>query len=211
MAQPVWSQGAFQFGPDERAGEWDISFLAIYLDSEDLAGEGGSSLGIRDDWGFGFNIGYNFTNHLALGFEMNFLNPSYDATVIPEDPAETPVTFSHKMDMFNGLLKGTYNLFSGPFTPFVDVSMGFTYVDSRVADGPPSTGCWWHPWYGFICSQFWNTYDDTRFNYGGGLGLRWDINRNMFLRATYSLMRVDVGNTSDPTFDMGRLEFGWRN
>ena len=38
---PAWSQGAFRFGPDERAGKWDFSLQAIYQDSEDhIKGQG---------------------------------------------------------------------------------------------------------------------------------------------------------------------------
>lgn len=215
LAPLAWSQGAFRSGPNERAGEWNLSLEVLYLGSENLSGgsEPGqqvSSLGINDDWGFGFGFGYNFTNHLALSFDMNFLRPRYNATLVPEDPADGPETFSHHMDMFNGLVKGTYNLIDGPITPFVDLSAGFTYIDSNVADRPPTTGCWWDPWWGYICQTFTSTYSDTRFNYGGGVGIRWDINRDMFLRASYSIMKVDFGKTSDPEFGMGRLEIGWR-
>ncbi len=40
--------------------------------------------------------------------------------------------------------------------------------------------------------------------------MRWDFNRDMFLRASWSLMKSDTGSSNDPTFDMGRIEIGWR-
>jgi len=211
VAPVAWSQGAFRFGPDDRVGEWNLSLQAVYLGSESTSGANGSAVELQDDWGFGFMLGYNFTNHLALGFEMNFLDPRYNYTVVPDEPNPTPQTVSHTASIFNGTFKGTYNLLEGPVTPFIDVNLGWTYIDSNVANAPPVTGCWWDPWWGYVCRSFWSTYDDTNFSYGGGLGIRWDFNRDMFLRASYSIQKLDVGSgSSDPSWDMGRIEIGWR-
>jgi len=210
-AAPItWSQGALRAGPDQRAGEWNFSLEPVYIGSEGISGKNGSSLDIKDEWGLGFNIGYNYTNNWALSFEVNFLKPRYDAIIVPEEAGLGPQKFSHKMDMINGLLKGTYNFVDGPVTPFIDLSVGFSYLDSNVADRPPTTGCWWDPWWGYVCQSFSSTYSDTRFNYGGGIGLRWDLSPGMFLRASYSLMKIDLGKSDNPTFDVGRLDIGWR-
>jgi len=211
VAPAAMSQGAFRFGPDERANEFDISFHTVYTGSESVSGPNGSGLKVDDDWGFGLAVAYNFTNHLALGFEMSFLNPRYEYTIVPDQPNSTPQTVNHRADIFNGVFRGTYNILKGPVSPFIDVAAGWRYLDSNVASGPPITGCWWDPWWGYICRPVWNTYSDTSFTYGGGLGLRWDVSRDMFLRATYSLMKTDSGASSDPTFDMLRFEIGWRN
>lgn len=205
MAPAAWSQSAFRYGSDDRAGQWDMSFEIIYLDSETLSGPEDLSLAINDDWGFGFSFGYNFTGHLALGLEMNFLSPGYTLTGTP-DGETTPQTLSHKMDMFNGLVKGTYNLIDGPITPFVDLSLGFSYLDSNIKDGP--NYCYPDWYWGWVC--FSDTHDTTKFNYGGGLGLRWDVSRDIFLRTSYSIMKIDLGNSSDLSLGMGRLEIGWR-
>jgi hypothetical protein len=198
---------------NERTANWDMSLGVLYQGSESAGGGAppglqSSSLEIDDDWGFAFNFGYNFTSHWALSFDMSFLTPSYKATVVPDDPAVSPETVSHSMDMFSGVVRGTYNILSGPITPFVDLSAGFTYIDSNVVDRPPTTGCWWDPWWGYVCSSFVSTYSDTRFNYGGGLGVRWDLGE-LFLRATYSVVKIDFSNSDDPTFGVGRLDVGW--
>jgi len=172
VAAAAVSQDAFR---DERAGEWNLSLLAIYLGSKSSAGSNGSSINVQDDWGLGFMVGYNFTNHFALGFEMNFLEPRY------------------------------------PVTPFIDLSLGLTNLDSNVTEGLPTTGCWWDYWWGYVCQSWWSTYSDTNFSYGGALGIRWDISSAIFLRASYNLLRIDTGSSSsDPTLDMGRIEIGWR-
>lgn len=211
VASPLaWSQGAFRYGPDERAGEWNLSLMAAYQGEESVSGENGSGIKLKDDWGFGFAVGYNFNNHLALSGEFTFFDPNYDYTIVPDGPNPTPETFSHEASIFNAMMKGTYNILSGPITPFIDITLGWQSVDSNVASGPPATGCWWDPWWGYVCRNFWNTYSDSGMTYGAGIGLRWDVSRAMFLRASYSAMKADTGRSGDPTFDMGRLEVGWR-
>jgi hypothetical protein len=214
----AWSQGSYRFGNDERAGNWETALQLAYLSSESVSGSGGSGIDISDDWGIGIVFGYNFTNHLSAGFEMNYLTPRYDATFVPDDGMGnpgTPQTINHKLTIFNGQFKGTYNILKGPITPFVDVSLGWTYVDSNVTDGPPVTGCWWDPWWGYVCRNFYSTYNDTGFSYGGAVGMRWDMvqwqaTRNMFLRGSYGILKTDFGGGSgDPSLDMGRIEFGW--
>jgi hypothetical protein len=44
--------------------------------------------------------GYNFTKHFALGFEMNFLEPRYNYTIVPDGPNATPQTVSHRLTTF---------------------------------------------------------------------------------------------------------------
>lgn len=204
MAPQAWAQGAFRFGSNERAGQWDLSLGAVYQDSEFIMGPGDSTLDIKDRWGFGLTFGYNFTNHLALSFEFDFISPSYELSGTTEDNGFQ--TISHRMDMFNGLLKGTYNLLEGPVTPFIDLSIGFSYTDSKIQDGP--SYCYPDWYWGWVCYS--SSHDDTNLNYGGGLGIRWDINRDMFMRASYSIMKLDISSTSDPEFGVGRIEFGWR-
>jgi len=210
LSPVAWSQGTFRYGPDERGDEWNVSLEVLYQGSESASGENGSGVELDDDWGLGFALAYNFNNHLALGGEFNFLNPSYKYTVVPDEPNPTPETISNRASLFNAMLRGTYNILSGPVTPFVDVTLGWAHIDSNVADSPPITGCWWDPWWGYICQPFWSTYSSSGVTYGGGVGLRWDFSRDMFLRASYSRMKADFGTSDEPTFDIGRLEIGWR-
>jgi opacity protein-like surface antigen len=215
MSPSVWAQGTFRYGPDERAGEWNVSLAAVYQGEEGSSSTNGAGLKIKDDWGFGFNMDYNFTNHLALGFDMTFLKPRYEATYVPGSgdppvPGE-PVTVSHKASIFHGQLKGTYNLLAGPFTPYADVAFGWSHIDSNVADGPPITGCWWDPWWGWVCRSSFSTYDDSDWTYGGGLGVRWDVSRDMFVRVNYNVLRMDIGRSSGSgQFNTTRFEIGFR-
>ena len=194
-----------------RSGSWEWSFAALYQESKSMGSEGGSTLDVDDALGFGFNFGYNFTNHFTLGFDLDFIKPDYRAVLVDDMvmPADTTV-IDHKFSQFNGRLKGTYSFLDGPFIPFVEAGLGWTYIDSNVADGPPITGCWWHPWWGYICSNFYNTFSETSFTYGAGLGFRYHFPGGTFLKASYNVWELDgVGNISDPTITGVRVEFGW--
>lgn len=194
----------------ERAETWDIGVQASYLGSNTLDGEQGSSLSIDSEWGFGLWGTYNFTNRLALGFDINWTQPRYEARFIPEDDPD-PVTISTRLDIFSIQGRGVFHFFEGPLTPFVEAGIGWTNVDSNVSSSPPINGCWWDPWWGYICRPFYSTYQENLLSYSGALGLRWDINPYYGLRAAYGLMGFDSSSRSENgDFDMARLEFAWR-
>ena len=98
----------------------------------------------------------------------------------------------------------------GPLSPFVEAGIGWSYFDSNVADGPPVTGCWWHPWWGYICSNFYSTFSSTEFSYGAALGLRYIMRGGMTLKLSVNQYWLDVGNAGgDPELNAARLEVGW--
>jgi opacity protein-like surface antigen len=174
-----------------KANSWEFTLGGIYQYGERASGTGGSSLDMSSDLGFAFNLGYHFTNKLALGADFDFLSPSYTAIIADENDPSNTQRIDHKLSQFNGRLKGTCNFIDGPFTPFVEVGLGWTYMDSNVANGPPVTGCWWDPWWGYICSGFYQTFSGTDFSYGGSLGARYDIAGGSFIRASDTLQPVN--------------------
>lgn len=195
----------------DRSRSWEWSFGAIYQESKSMGSEGGSTLDIDDAIGLGINVGYNFTNRLSLGFDLDWISPDYKAVLIDDTvvPAETRV-IDHEFTQFNTRIKGTFNLLDGPFMPFVEGGIGWTFIDSNVADGPPITGCWWHPWWGYICDNFYSTFSETTFTYGLGLGFRYHFRGDTFLKASYSVWELDsVGNAGDSSLSGARIEYGW--
>jgi hypothetical protein len=194
-----------------RANTWEWSFGAIYQASKNMSSQAGSSLKIDDDYGISFNIGYNLSNHLTLGVDLDWISPDYHAFLV-DDSVSPPrtTTIDHEFSQFNGRIKGTYSFLDGPLMPFVEAGIGWTYIDSNVLDGPPQTGCYWHPYWGYICSNFYSTFTETSFTYGAGVGLRYHFRGGTFLKASYNVWELDgVGNVSDSTLTGGRLEFGW--
>ena len=193
-----------------RAGSWEWSFAAIYQDSASSGAEGGANLKLDHDWGLGINFGYNFTNKLYLGADFEWLSPDFTATLISDETEPRLTTITHTMSQFNGRLKGAFTFLEGPLSPYVEAGIGWSYFDSNVADGPPITGCWWHPWWGYICSNYYNTFSSTEFSYGGALGLRYIMRGGMTLKLSVNQYWIDAGNAgADPDLNAARLEFGW--
>lgn len=193
-----------------RGGKWEFSIGAVFQQSKSLGSDGGSSLSIDDTNGWGTNIGYNVNAQLNLSVDLDFLKPRYTAVLVDEmDPGNT-TTINHKASQFNGRFKGTYYLFTTRFSPFFEAGFGWSEFDSNVATGPPITGCWWHPWWGLICSDFYNTFTETSFSYGVGAGVRHQFSNDVFIKAGINIWDYDsLGMLEDPTMVGGRIEFGW--
>lgn len=193
-----------------RAGGWEWAISGLYQGSESSGSAGSSTLAVDSAFGIGFNIGYNLSNKLTLGLDVDYLRPDYHAVLIEDAIPPTSTTINHEFTQFNTRFKGTFNFTDGPLSPFVEAGLGWTFIDSNVADGPPITGCWWHPYWGYICNNYYSTFTETAFTYGAGIGIRYDIRGGSFLKVSYNTWVLDgVGAAEDPTLSAGRIEFGW--
>ncbi len=198
-----------------KAQTWEFSVSGIYQQADVASADGGSSLEVDDDVGFGFNIGYNVSDRLNVSADFDFLRPKYTAVIVtepnPPDGSMETTTIDHKMSQFNARLKGAYYFTDGPLLPYVEAGFGWTFLDSNVASGPPQGFCWWHPWWGYICESFIDTFSSTEFSYGGALGIRYDMAGNSFIKASYNLWVLDTGGSrAEPELETFRLEYGWR-
>jgi opacity protein-like surface antigen len=193
-----------------RAHSWDVSVSAIFQDSKSIDGDGGSFLEVDSDTGIGINFAYYLNSKMSFGMDIEFLQPDYKATLVDDIGGLDDILIDHEISQFNSRFKGTFNLMEGPFTPFLEAGLGWSYFDSNVRNGPPQTGCWWHPWYGYICENYYDTFDDTLFSYGVGVGLRYEFIGGTFLKASYNYWEVDgMDQAEDSALEAGRIEFGW--
>lgn len=194
----------------QRAGTWELTVQLIGNTSESSDGSNGSKLDVDSDIGIAFGGAYHATTNLELGVDLSFLNPDYTATINVDGSG--PQTVDTELDVFNSFFYGAWNFMEGPFSPYVRAGLGWTYIDSNIiSDGLPIDVCWWDPWWGYICSGYYDTYDDTRFSYGAGLGVRYDFDRTMFLKGGFDHIEMEgEGLGADPDFGIWRMEFGWR-
>jgi opacity protein-like surface antigen len=209
MALVVPAQAAF--GQSRGFSPFEFTLGAVYQQSEDAAGTESSNLELEDTLGLNVGFDYNFNSHFSAGFDLSWLRPRFNATLIPEDDPEMPVRVSNKASMINGNFNATAYLLKGPLTPYVQGGLGWTYFDSNVVDGPPVTGCWWDPFWGFICADFYSTYRETKFSYGGTLGVRWDVTDSIFIKGGYRWLAVDTdGLNGRPVLGNALLQAGWK-
>ena len=194
----------------QRAGNWETSLAVVFQDSISVDGEAGSSLDLKSHTGFGINVALNINPKFSVGGDFEWLNPRYLLTLVDDTGVNDDIVINHKLTQFNTRFKGTWNMIDGPFTPYVEAGLGWSYMDSNVADGPPQTGCYWHPWWGYICNNYYSTFDDWVFSYGGGVGLRYELRGGTFMKASYNYWELDgIGESQDSGFTSARLEFGW--
>ena len=193
----------------DRAKTWEFGALVFGSSSESLNGESGSGLDIDSETGWGFTGAYNFTNRFAVMGELSWVRPRYQAEFVPENGGLE--TINARLDISNFQVKGVFNLLDGPITPFIEGGLGWTRVDSNIISSPPITGCWWDPWWGYICDTFFNTYSDTRTSFSYAGGLRWEFTSEWSVRASYGVVELDTSsNTQDFSMDNWRVDFAWR-
>ena len=190
-------------------GDWDFSLGVVYQLGDSSSGENGTSLKVDDELGFGLSANYHFNRWFALGGDLDFVSPDYSAVLVSEDGQKQNV--SHNATQFNGRFKGTLKLMEGPFIPYAQLGVGWTVIDSNVADGPPQTGCWWHPWWGYICNNFYQTYSSTEFSYGMAVGARYEFRGQSFVNLSYDYWELDTGGSrANPALSSVRLQYGWK-
>lgn len=199
-------------GPEGRAGRWEATAQLRFLLSEDLRFKGGSTLELDDELGFGFAFGYNLSEQLLLGGEFTVGSVDYRGTLVSaNDPPEDPLTLSGEFDTASLSATATWHFMPGPVTPYASAGLGWTWVDTNIAEGPPEPGCWWDPWYGYICGYFQDTATEDFLTLSLGVGMRWDVNSALFFRGGYEQRWLDIDRVSGNS-DVGviRLEIGQR-
>jgi opacity protein-like surface antigen len=194
----------------DRAGTAEFGIQLANISGEENRGINGASIDVANDTAIGIVGGYNFTNKFYVGAELTWADPAYRLERVL-DPSNVVATIDAELDVGIFLLKAGFNFFDGPFTPFVEAGAGWIRVDSNVADGAPTTGCWWDPWWGYVCTSFYDTYSDTRTGYTYAAGIRWDISDGFLLRASYGLTEMDSNYAAeDIELDELRVDFGWK-
>ncbi|GKS59350.1 hypothetical protein YTPLAS18_28770 [Nitrospira sp.] len=195
-----------------RSHRWEVLLSPQYTLSRNIGFQGGTNVKIEDSFGFGIQIGYNFNDHVNLGGLFSWSRPDYQGTAQPAPPTPLagtrPINGTIETSTFGMVL--TYNVFKGPLTPYLDALVAGTYVDTDIVSGPPVNGCFWYPWYGYICGPVFPTKHDTFLAYGFGAGLRWDVNPMFLVRGGFRQQFVDISNTGTPSFSVFRVDVGFK-
>jgi hypothetical protein len=209
-AAPAWSQQI------DRDGRWEFYLGPHILLSDTLHTRGGSTLQTDAGLGLVFGFGYHVNPRLMLSGELSGNTVNYDgSTPSRDDPPGAPTRYSGQLDFGTVAGTATWHFLPGPLTPYASASLGWTWMDTNIPTGPPQLGCWWDPWYGYICRPVYNTRTEQGASYGVGAGLRWDFEfgggYSGFARAGLDRRWLDLNNVSgSPTLDAVRIEFGAR-
>ena len=195
--------------PASRNGQWQITLIPNYTSSQTVTFDGGATADINGHSGFAIGIGYNFSNYLELDMDLGTASGNYTGTRIPDDGSTAPETFSRNMFTSHINFGLTYNFSPTTLTPFVKGNLGWTYVDSGIPTGRVGTGCWWDPWWGYICAPVAETYTANEFTYGADLGLRFDVTRAFFLKGSVGKSYIDFDRSSSTGFTVYKFVIGF--
>ena len=196
----------------DRDPGWEFGADVIYQLSQDVDFKGGSSASLDDDFGLTVNFGYRFSEKLELQFALDWSDVDYDATLQTTSNTNPPiptgeVRVSGSYEAFTPRASLHYNFLDGPITPFVKAGIGWSFIDTNIPEGRPQNVCWWDPWWGYICGTVQDTRSVDGFEYEVGVGLRWDLDGGLSLRAAYEKHWLDLSE-ADGTPDLDQIKIG---
>lgn len=193
-------------------GNWETSLGVSFMNSTNADFNGGTRVDFDSDYGFRAAFDYSYTDALQFGASFGLGQRSYEADVAGAgENAGNIYAVKGDLDFMTLLMNGTYNFMSGPFKPFVTAGIGWSWVDTNIATQPPQTGCWWDPWYGYICTTWQDTKTIDGMTYSAGIGARYDFSDSVAVHASYRIDWIDFGEADGtPSFDGFELSVGWK-
>jgi hypothetical protein len=193
---------------DSRVEKWEFFLAPQVINSKALQFDNGSEANISKRSSLAFGFGYNLNSHIELGGRFSSSSSSMSGTIIPDDGVNTPVPFTSNLYASSLNFDFTYNILSGPFTPYITANLGTTYLDSGIPTGNIGTGCgWYFGWY--YCGPVAQTFTSTEFNYGAGVGLRYDFNRKLYIKGGVAKNYIDINSSNTPDFTTYQFIFGF--
>jgi opacity protein-like surface antigen len=205
VASAVQAQ-SYRSGPtrDER---WEFSIQTRYTAAQTYDGAGGSSLKFEEDLGWGFGFGYHLNQHWNLGGIMAWRSLPYTATIVNAGDPQDKSSYGGQLDITTLALEATSYLLAGKLSPYVSATIGWTLINTNIYAGS-TPGCWWDPWWGWVCGTIPTTYGISTATYNLGVGGRLEFSDSFHVRAGYEYYRLDVATVSGNS--MIRVDIGWR-
>jgi opacity protein-like surface antigen len=193
--------------PSDRTGYWDFTVQTRYTASRDFSGAGGSKLSLEDDLGWAFGVGYNLNERFNIGGFVSWRTIDYTATDVDTDDPTSTTTYTGWLDTGSFSVNAFWNVLPKAVTPYATGSIGWVMVDTNIPAGF-ATGCWWDPWWGYVCNTYATTYGEDGAGYSLGVGLSVQPSSIFFLRAGYDRLWVDIDGAADD-FDLFRVDAGF--
>jgi opacity protein-like surface antigen len=201
----AWSLAAHA----DRDTGWEFGGELIYQDSQDIEGDNGSSASIDSDIGLALTFGYRFSERVELTMGLDWNNVDYTAELV-SGTLPISIGVDGELESFTPRVGVNFNFMEGPFTPYVNGTIGYTFIDTNIPNGPPQTGCWWDPWWGYMCASFYDTYESTITSLSYAVGLRWDLSDSSVLKAAYGIREFDLDRAEDLKQDVFTVDFAWK-
>jgi len=214
LAGMAWAQTAPKPSPQphwrtqSRAKRWEITLQTRYTASQDYTADNGSAMKFEDDLGWGFGFNYHFNQKFNLGMVFTWRGIDYQSTIVDADNPDNTRNYNGKIDTSILALAGEWNILPGKVSPYINGSLGWYHLDTNIYAGS-IPGCWWDPWWGYVCGSYPTTYGTNSTAAGLGVGVRWETGDSFFLRVGYERGWVDIEGIDGS--NLFRLDFGLLN
>ena len=215
------SQSAMaQFGHGDvnaSAGDWEFRIGPVFTESKNIAFNGGSNANVDSTTGVKIGTGWYVSPHLAIGMNFAWANTSFNGTVCSTsiacsaaNPPSIHIENGH-VDFSTLNFDGTYTFLEGPLKPFIVAGIGWQWLNTNIASAPPQTGCWWDPWWGYVCSTWQPTHGSSSFTYQVGGGIQFNFSRSFAVNVDYRYTWFQLDHASGtPAIGSVELMFLWR-
>jgi opacity protein-like surface antigen len=191
-----------QDGPS--AGDWEFRIGPDYTLSKTVNFKGGSSVTLDSNTGGKIGTAYYMTDEFSLGMDFAWSRPNFSGTIIGASGTANFVENGRaEFRTFN--FTAAYHLLEGPIRPFGVIGLGYNWVSTNVASGPPVAGCWWDPWWGYICSGYQPTKGGSGLQYQAGAGVQFNFSEQFAVDADYRETWIQLHN-SNGTPAFGSIE-----
>lgn len=195
--------------PTDRTERWDLSIETRYAGSSDYSGKYNTGLELDDDLGWGFGFGYNMNERFSLGMLFSWRSVNYKATrENATDPNVVTDSYGGQLDTGTFAAMGQWNILPKSFTPYVNGGIGWTLIDTNIV-ADYQTGCWYDPWWGYVCSGYTSTYGTDCASFALGAGLRLEPSEAVFIQIGYEMDWLDLDSVD--SFDIFRVDVGFTN
>ena len=188
-----------------RAGRFDSYVGGQYQSgASSMLAYAPAEIDIRNTGLLAVGFGYHFHDHFAAN-----LNMAFGSTRVTLDGPGANDTLTQDAYLFNGNANIDYNILKGPITPLITGGVGWNMFETRVPGVPPGYICY-PGYYGWWCTYGYPTYTTWQFAGNVGVGFRWDLNENLFVKGVASTTFTKLENAQNTfKFIQGTIYVGW--
>jgi len=208
VAGLAWAQPQPYRHDQTREGRWEFNLQTRYTTAKDFDGAGGSKVELDDDLGWGFGFGYHFNPRFCLGMLFGWRSIGYQATVVDRDDPANTWQYSNQLETSTIGLTGDWNILPGKITPYVSGGLAWMLIDTNIYAGT-DWGCYYDPWWGYVCYDYSSTYGDDAATWSLGAGVRFELTPSFFARVGYEHGWIDADAIDGA--DMFRVDIGLLN
>ena len=148
---------------------------------------------------------------MIIGGNFSYGQSKFNGTVQSGTPGVSAQIENGHVDFSTLMLDATYLFLPGAIKPFGKVGLGWNWANTNIASGPPQVGCWWDPWWGYVCNGYQPTHSASSFAYQLGAGVQTNFTRSFAVNLDYQYTWINLSHASStPGFGALELLFIWR-